>query len=395
MGFASGSMSYQKFVVVGDHAESPDEAMLEKLAEFRLQESDLGIPEEVEAGWCGGRHVLDGSFSFEHNVYADALLFGLRVDTNRVPGDLKTAYAMMEEEAAASASPSGFASKSAKRDAKDAAGRKLDEELRSGRFRRSKMTAVLWDVPGRTLFGPSSSTAQERLTELMDRTFGLDLQPITAGSLALRLLEPRGRRRDFEDLRPTRFVYGPEGESQVPEYPWQLASGERKDFLGNEFLMWLWHAAEQPRATVATSAGEVSILFDRSIDLDCCFGQTGRDGLRGDGPTKMPEARDALRSGKVPRKAGLILHANGLEYGLTLNAETLAAGSLRLPEIEEADNPRVVFEERIALLRDFSKMLDATFDAFLTARCGGHWDQQHVTTMRKWIMETSRKAVAA
>ena len=394
MGFASGSMSYQQFAVVGDHAGSPDQAMLDKLAEFRLQESDLGVPEELEVGWCGGRHVYDGQFAFEHNVYNDALLFGLRVDTNRVPGDVRQAYAMMEEQAAADGNPSGFATKSQKREAKDVVGRKVDEELRSGRYRRSKMTAILWDVPGRTLFGPSSAAAQEKLMDLFERTFDLELVPITAGSLALRTLEPRGRRRDFEDLRPTRFVYGPEGEGQVPDYPWTSGNPERKDFLGNEFLLWLWHAAEEKGGTVATGAGEVAVLLERSLDLDCAFGQTGRDSLRGDGPTKMPEARDALRSGKLPRKVGLLLNANGMDYSLSLNAETLTVGSLRLPEVEDADNPRVVFEERITMLRDFAGMTDALFDAFLTARCGGGWEGV-MKSMRKWILETSRKAVAA
>ncbi len=394
MGFASGSMSYQKFAVVGDHPAAPEQAMLDKLAEFRLQESDLGVPDEVEAGWCGGRHVFDGQFAFEHNVYNDALLFGLRVDTNRVPADVRQAYAMMEEQAAAEGNPSGFATKAQKRDVKDVVGRKVDEELRSGRFRRSKMTAVLWDVPGRVLFGPSSATTQEKLMEQFERTFDLELVPITAGSLALRTLEPRGRRRDFEDLRPTRFVYGPEGESQVPDYPWTSGNPERKDFLGNEFLLWLWHAAEERAGLIATGDGEVAVVLDRSLDLDCAYGQTGRDGLRGELPTKMPEARDALRSGKVPRKVGLLLNANGSDYALSINAETLAVGSLRLPEVEDADNPRVVFEERITQLRDFASMSDALFDAFLTARCGSGWDAA-TKAVRKWILETSRKAVAA
>ena len=51
----------------------------------------------------------------------------------------------------------------------------------------------------------------------------------------MRLLEPHGRRRDYEDMRPTRFVPGPEGEGQYPEYPWVMKGPEPKDFVGNEF----------------------------------------------------------------------------------------------------------------------------------------------------------------
>ena len=88
--------------------------------------------EEVEYGWGGGRHVLDGHFGFEQNVFADALHFALRIDTNKVPGDLKKAYQLMEEEAVAAGNPSGFISKSQKRDVKDVVRRKLEE---GGRYR--------------------------------------------------------------------------------------------------------------------------------------------------------------------------------------------------------------------------------------------------------------------
>src|SRR5205814_992346 len=208
-----------------------------------------------------------------------------------------------------------------------------------------------------------SGQALEQLMELFERTFGLTLMPISAGSLALRLLEPRGRRRDYEDARPTRFVHAPSGESEWPEYPWILKGAEPKDFLGNEFLLWLWHEAESKGGTIETPAGDASILFDRSLDLDCAYGQTGKDSLRATGPTRMPEARDALRTGKLPRKAGMILDSNGMQFSFTLNAETLALNSARLPEIEEADSPRVVFEERIALLRELSKAIDSLFEA--------------------------------
>ena len=63
-----------------------------------------------------------------------------------------------------------------------------------------------------------------------------------------------------------------------------------------------------------TEKGEVTIFIDKSLDLDCAYGQTGKDTLRGDGPSRMPEARDALRTGKLPRKAGLILDVNRQQY---------------------------------------------------------------------------------
>jgi hypothetical protein len=391
MGFASGSVSFRRFAVVGESPAAVDQALLDKLAGHALEVGEFGA-EEVEYGWGGGRHVLDGSFAFEHNVFADALHFALRIDTNKVPGDLKKAYQFMEEEAAAAGNPSGFISKGQKREVKDVVRRKLDEDMRSGRFRRSKLVQVLWDLPTQTLYAAATGSAFEKLAELFERTFELKLVPITAGSLALRLLEPRGRRRDYEDFRPTRFVNGPEGEGQLPDYPWTAKGPEPKDFLGNEFLLWLWHEADSRTGIIPTdSAGEVTVYIDRSLDLDCAYGQTGRDGLRGEGPSRMPEAKDALRTGTVPRRAGLIVDAAGHQYSLTLNAEAMAVGSLKMPEVEEAESPRVVFEERVAMLRDLARSIDALFDTFLKARATSGWES-YTSGVRRWIIQAAKAA---
>ena len=393
MGFASGSISFRRFAVMGGQPEAIDQNLLDKLSEHALRASELGVPEETEYGWSGGRHVLDGSFSFENNVYADTIAFALRIDSNKVPGDLKRAYTMMEEDAVAATNPSGFISKNQKKDVKDSVRMKLDDELRSGRYRRSKLLPILWDLPTSTLYCNASGQSLEQLMEIFERTFGLTLMPLSSGSIAMKILEPKGRRRDYEDFRATRFVAGPEGESQWPEYPWVLKGPEPKDFLGNEFLLWLWHEAEVRDGSIQTSNGEATVTIDRSLDLDCAYGQSGKDSLRATGPTHMPEARDALRSGKLPRKAGFLLDSNGIQYSFTLNAETFAVNTAKLPDIEDADTPRVVFEERIALLRELSRTLDAMFETFLGVRASAAWEGQ-TAGLRRWILQ-SPKPIAA
>ena len=393
MGFASGSVSFRRFAVVGKAPKSADQELLDKLAEHALREQEFGVPEEIEYGWSGGRHVFDAQFSFEHNVFADALHFALRIDTNKVPSEMKKAWQIMEEEAVAKNNPSGFISKNQKREVKDTIRRKAEEDLRSGKFRKSKLLPILWDLPSQTLFCTATGAAFEKLAEIFERSFGLDLQPISSGSLGLRLLEPKARKRDYEDMRPTRFVAGPEGESQTPDYPWVAKGAEPKDFLGNEFLLWLWHEADARTSHIATEKGEVTIFIDKSLDLDCAYGQTGKDGLRGDGPSRMPEARDGLRTGKLPRKFGLMLDINRQQYTLTLSGESLAVGGAKLPDVEEAESPRVLFEERVALLRDLCGTIDGLFEAFLKIRTTAGWES-HTSTIRRWIMKAEKAAAA-
>lgn len=389
MPFDSGSVSFRRFAVIGRQPDSINQPLLEKLSEHALRPVEIGVPAEQEYGWSGGRHVLDESFTFENNVFADALHFALRIDSNKVPSELKKAYQLMEQDAAASANPSGFISKKQKRDARDVVQRKLDDELRSGRFRRSKLLPILWDLPAAMLYCNASARSEEMLQEIFERTFGLALQPLSAGALALRMLESHGKRRDYEDARPTRFVISPDGESHQADYPWVAKGPQAKDFLGNEFLLWLWQQTDAHAGAIKTGKGEVAVFFDRALDLDCAFGQTGRDSLRGDGVSRMPEAIDALRSGKVPRKAGLVVEHAGMQYHLTLGAESLAVSSLKLPDVEEADNPRVLFEERIAMLREFGNALESLYASFVKIRASSSWES-HTNSIRKWILSAGR-----
>lgn len=394
MGFDSGSITFRRFAVVGESPAQADEKLMERLEEHALDPGEFGV-EEVEYGWNAGRHIFDSNFSFENNVYNDCLFFALRVDTNKVPGDVKKAYTLMEEAALAKKNPSGFLSKAQKKEVKETVRQKIEEDIKSGRFRRSRLIPLLWDIPNQLVYSAASGANFEKLAEIFERSFKLELQPLTAGSLAAQVLVGQGKRRDYEDAKPTRFAYGPDGESQPAEYPWTAKGPQPKDFMGNEFLLWLWYHADVKDGEVATRGmGDVAILFDRSLDLDCVFGVTGKDTLRGTGPTRMPEARDALRTGKVPRKAFLTVHAKGSQFEFNFNPEQMMLGSAKLPEIEEAENPRVLFEERITLLRDLSKTLDALYETFLAVRAGAGWEGQ-VGQIRKWIAQSAPKAVAA
>src|SRR5690349_17028142 len=83
------------------------EKLLDKLAEHALKHGEFGGVEDVEYGCSGGRHIFDGQFTFDRNVFNDAIAFALRIDTNKVPGEVKKAYEIMEEDAAAANNPSG------------------------------------------------------------------------------------------------------------------------------------------------------------------------------------------------------------------------------------------------------------------------------------------------
>jgi hypothetical protein len=90
----------------------------------------------------------------------------------------------------------------------------------------------------------------------------------------------------------------------------------------------------------------------------------------------------------------MIIDAGRQQYAFTLNPEQLSLGGAKLPDVEEAENPRVLFEERVGLLRDLCAAVDGLFAAFLKLRGSGAWEG-HVNGMRRWILQPEKKTAAA
>ena len=213
MPFTSGRVSYSRFRVTprGDTFTSIDEALLDRLREGKFQASEIGVPEEAEVGWTTGEHLFDTDFSYEKNGFGQPgsamLHVALRIDTHRVPADIKRAYQKMNERAAAAGNPSGFASKEQKREAKDETQEQLARELADGRHRKSKSVPVFWDMERGVVHAAATSQAvAEHLQRMLRHTFDVDVEPITAGSLAGHHLGEAGKQRDYEDLRPSPFT---------------------------------------------------------------------------------------------------------------------------------------------------------------------------------------------
>ncbi|MCX5658715.1 MAG: hypothetical protein NTW19_03210 [Planctomycetota bacterium] len=413
MPFQSGRVSFCRFRVEGDGPKTADATTLATLAEHSFRESEIGAPDIVESGWITGEHLLDTQFSYEKNGYGAGgtmLLFALRIDTHSVPAELKHAYKRMNEQALAAENPSGFASKAQKREAADTAARQVHEDLASGKYRRSKSVAILWDLPNGMLYcGASGNTVTEELAANFLKSFNLRLEALSAGSVAGRMLRDTGKGRDYEDLHPSAFTKPPEGghdeegesgeepsatSRAMPVVPWVASSIDLKDFLGNEFLIWLWWVTETAEGLVeapsATGRGKVdiAIAFDKTLDAECAWGLLGKQSLKAEGPTRLAEAGRALMNGKWPRKAGLILadSTGGRQWEITLQGDRWLVSGAMLPEVPEAQSTRELIEARLDLTRGLAETLDALYGVFLKARVSGSWASQR-TAIRKWIRE--------
>lgn len=390
MGFFSGRVSYLRFKVEGNSPGLFGEEHLQRLEAFRIGKQRVASADGVEVGWIAGEHILDVQFELAKNIANDTLQFALRVDTNKLPADLMRAYSALELQGLASKNPSGIPSARQKREAREAARNRIEDEAKDGRFLRRKAYPVLWDgLSNELLLGSSSVTILDRLHVLFEQTFGVGFEVLTAGSLAFRLAQSRNQTRGIDDATPSAFLPG----LSPTNVAWML-DDTSKDFLGNEFLLWLWYFLENEDDTLPLSDGsEATLMMANTLVLECPRGQTGRESISHEGPTKLPEARRAIQAGKMPRKSGLIVVRHETQYELSLTAETLGVSGAKLPAPEASDD-RARLEERVTQLRHLIETLDLVYDAFGQRRASDEWPKE-LAKMQKWLSREERSRMSA
>jgi len=172
-----------------------------------------------------------------------------------------------------------------------------------------------------------------------------------------------------------------------------VQSLDLKDFLGNEFLLWLWWHIETNEGAVACggsgnggSGASMYLAMDKALDMECAWGVGGKQSLRGEGPARLREAGEALRMGKWPRKTGLLLSDGEHQWELTLQGDRLAVASASMPEVPDAESPRELTEARLQLVRRLADAVDGLYHAFLSERTASGWPGKR-DAIGQWIRQ--------
>jgi hypothetical protein len=390
MGFLSGRVTFTRYRVGGASPLPFGEDILELGRQHMIgRHGSAESGDGISTGWAGGDHVLDLTIDLGKNVLNDALHMAIRIDADKIPGSLLRAYTQMEIDARAQTNPSGFATKAQREEAKEAAKARAAAEAADGRFRRHNHYPLLWDGQTQTLYaGTASSSVLERLQILFRETFDRTLEPITAGTLARSLTLDSSSDPGAESaiLSMSPIALDAKASGETASVAWTGDDPTSLDHLGNEFLVWIWHALQNDGETLKLADGsEATVMLAKTLTLDCPRGETGRDQLTDDAPTRLPEAFRALQAGKLPRKAGMVLVRHGAQYELTLQAETLAVSGAALPKPEDEGLSK--HDQRMARvdsLRHFSESLDLLFQAYLLRRTGAGWTDE-LGRIRRWL----------
>ncbi len=389
MGFFSGRVTCVRFRVLGHSPGIFGPEHLAKLEANAIGKARVLSGDGIEVGWTAGDHILDLKFELAKNIVNETLSFALRVDQQKIPGDLLKAYAQVELQALAASNPSGRASARQKKEARQSAVDRLEEEARDGRFLKRKAYPVLWDSPSNELLlGTTSASAVDRCHTLFQQTFGQGFEPLTSGRQAFLLSQPRQQTRGIDDAEVSPFVPG----LSAAQVAWSPDEASR-DFLGNEFLLWLWFQLDAENDVITLADGsQLAVMLTRTLVLECPRAQTGKETITSDGPTRLPEARRAIQTGKLPRKVGMILVRHDQQYELTFQGESLAISGARMPAPEALDE-RARLEERVTQLRHLLETLDLLYDVFVQGRATDGWSKE-LARMQKWLQREEKSRAA-
>jgi len=386
MGFMSGLVTFKRFFVAGAAPKRVDQDLLDRVEQRAIGKGTVSTRDGSEAGWITGDHILDTKFDFAKNAIAECLYLAMRVDANKPPSEIVRSYQRIHEQALREKSGREFLSRQERREAREAARDQAEKEARAGRFRRMRQVPMLWDLTRNQVYLAATAPAVvDRFAVLFKETFGHALTAATSGEMASRFAGAARLTGAYEELRPAQFTAPPEG-AEIDRGAAPADEARSRNYLGTEWLLWLWYRSRHEEVEVTPAGGEEGATgrFEKSLQLDCAYRMTGSVALRTDDPSHSPEAVAALTAGKLPVRAGLQIVHRGEAYVCTVRGDMMHFSGVLLPSTAQPDNPRVLFEERTARLRDFTDAVNACYNEFLKDRLSSRWGKL-LAAIRAWI----------
>jgi len=389
MGFLNGSIGFERFRVEGPKLKQFGPKQIEILRRFAIGKIIGEAPEESLVGFLAGDHLFDQDFELDKNVVDDHLHCGWRIDTNKVPSALRKAWLAIEMAPLLAASEQGRLTKAQRQEAQQAVQARCEEAAKSGKFKRMQQFSALWSRGDEVLYlGSSSQAAIDLGGDLFERAFQLKLDRLSAGKLAYQWATDAKKLSALEEIEPTVFHADEPGAHAA----WLNQEGAGFDFLGNEFLLWLWWTAEAESDTITLAdKSEVVVMLNRTLTLECPRGDSGKETITSEAPVRLPEAYQALKCGKLPRKSGLLLVRDGIQYEFVLQAESFAVSSakIKFPDQDDED-PESYQAMRVAGLRTLVESLDLLYGKFCERRLGKSWSAD-VKQIRRWLTRSAGK----
>jgi recombination associated protein RdgC len=166
----------------------------------------------------------------------------------------------------------------------------------------------------------------------------------------------------------------------------------KTEFLGSEFLTWLWFKSETNNGLFdIEEVGKIELWFYDDLKLEK-GGKLDKESLVCKGSASdLKEAKLGLSAGKKLKEARIKLIVDDEEWFLTLDSLYLDFKQLKTPKVEidsfesEQNEKDALFYEKIFLIEKAVSIIDNLLQLFIKDRMSPQWASESVAALNQWI----------
>jgi len=353
MGLLKGSFTFSRFYVEGQLPQAFLNFINSRI-KANAYTASRKSSEEKNMGWVSLNDILDAGFAKADYALGDYLIFSLRVDRKLISPKLMKIKLLEEERRFLAESGKDRIQKQMSSAMKD----KVKLDLLAKTDPIPSFYDVCWSVSRNVLYFSSlSENVAQDFADLFHQTFSLTLKP-----------------------------FSPQENSLLKKDP---DAADSASLIGREFLTWLWFKSEERNGRVTLSdKEEIEMHFLKRIVLEAGEGEYSQGVVCHGIHAELKEGKEAIRQGKKVKEAGIRLSHDKNEWEFTFKGDSFHFQSLKMPQAdlqETAEDPSGGLLERIYLIENAVKTMDALYDSFLKIRFSPEWKDKETRLMAKWL----------
>jgi hypothetical protein len=162
------------------------------------------------------------------------------------------------------------------------------------------------------------------------------------------------------------------------------------EFLGREFLVWLWFKSETNDGKFSLGkAGDAELWFDGRVVLQSegdsaaekviCLGEN----------SQLREARFALSERKTITEAMIKLIIGDSEWSFILDSTWMNFKTFKTPRVmqDSEEDPEGLFYEKFSFIEQALSAIDMIYSSFIKLRLSPDWQARELPALFKWIRD--------
>jgi len=163
----------------------------------------------------------------------------------------------------------------------------------------------------------------------------------------------------------------------------------RYQFLGHEFLTWLWYVIENDQERLPNpESKKVSLEIGNRVVLENRVNDALESiTIKGD-DAGLEEGVLALRKGAVVTQINLAYTEGDHQWHFTINGESLSLTGLKTPEtgaVETKDDIEGAILEKVFLYGKAVELVDHLYRQFIRLRISSQWSENVLPQLKQWI----------